>query len=154
MPGFSGRNSGRMYSKTGIPCLELARPQNSRHDTVSFLWTDSKGSLISAQYVTLSPGLDIAHAKSRAIRHWDSKETARIWQFNLQTCIYWARCRLLRSIYREANEYVQADQVPHDEDFSKLVILATCKALLARAAEILQVMEEEMNQATTRPCWL
>ncbi|KAK4207711.1 hypothetical protein QBC37DRAFT_454802 [Rhypophila decipiens] len=123
-------------------------------NTVSFLWTDSKGSLISAQYVMLPPGLDMVHAKSRAIRHWDSKETARIWRFNLDTCIYWARCRLLRSIYLEAVQNAMADQVPHAEDFSKLVTLATCAGVLQRAAEIVHAMQQEIRQATTNPCWL
>ncbi|KAM7197135.1 hypothetical protein V8F33_005794 [Rhypophila sp. PSN 637] len=112
-------------------------------DTVSFIWSDSIGGIIN-------PYL------SRAIQHWDTMEEDRIWTYNSSMCIYWARGRLSQKILREVGRNEEADRIPDSDDFSKLETSHTYAEVLARTAELVKAVQDDLTRTTLnqRRRWL
>ena len=47
-------------------------------ETVSYMWVEPNGSNVNPRFVTLRPGLSVAVAKARVVRHWDTMEAERV----------------------------------------------------------------------------
>ena len=106
------------------------KPNMNRDDfDISFPICDAKSSSANAKYVHLNPGWTWQQARAEAMLHWDESECQRVIDYNTRLAVYWARSRLLRSLWatpqnRKVGACRSDSEVTINTD--ELVRLVTC----------------------------